>query len=149
MQYPRQRGDGPQPSTYSKDIAAEDAQAAPPDVAAGGKYEVVVPVGIPDEGTFEWLDEFMAKNAQYTELSDRAIIRWAESSGMKRTPGATWKHSNDKPDVKFNIPMMDDSSVRRVLNSVIATQPRNYVVMEVKANLMESERAELLKRFSL
>merc|ERR1719188_2848285 len=45
---------------------------------------------------------------------------------------------------------MDDSSgpVRRVLNSVVASQPRNYVVMEIKSNLLAEGRAETLKRFN-
>merc|ERR1739848_414530 len=47
----------------------------------------------------------------------------------------------------FGIPMMDDFSARRVLNAVVATQPRNYVVMEVKANMVPAERADLMKRF--
>merc|ERR1712108_122506 len=109
---------------------------------------LLVPVGLPDEGTFEWLDNFLAKNPQYTELSDRAIIRWAEQSGLQKAGTNSWKNSNDKPDVKFHIPMMDDFSVRRVLNSVVATQPRHYVVMEVKSNLVAADRAETLKRFS-
>jgi len=113
-----------------------------------GKYEVLFPIGLPDEATFDWLDDFLAKNPTFCELSDRAIIKWAESSGMHRPSVNSWKNSNDKPDVHFNIPMMDDFSVRRVLNAVVATQPRNYVVMEVKANLVPSERGELMKKFN-
>merc|ERR1740138_362449 len=37
------------------------------------KYEVVVPVAFPDEGTFAWVDSFLEKNPQYVELSDRKI----------------------------------------------------------------------------
>jgi len=114
---------------------------------ADGKYEVLFPVGLPDEGTFDWLDRFLQKNPHYTEISDRTILRWAERSGLWRPHPNNWKNSNDKPEMNFGIPMMDDSSVRRVLNSVIATQPRNYIVMEVKSNLIKEERQELMKRF--
>merc|ERR1712048_1060579 len=44
--------------------------------------------------------------------------------------------------------MLDDNSVRRVLSSVVATQPRNYVIMEVKSNLIKAEREELLMKFN-
>jgi len=43
---------------------------------------------------------------------------------------------------------MDDLSVRRVINAVAPVVPRNYVIMEVKSNLVASERKEVLKRFS-
>lgn len=33
-----------------------------------GKYEVIFPVGVPDEGTFAWLDDFLKKNPTYVEL---------------------------------------------------------------------------------
>merc|ERR1712113_721887 len=39
-------------------------------------------------------------------------------------------------------------SVKRVVNSIASIVPRNYVIMEVKSNLIESERKEVLKRFS-
>merc|ERR1712113_1181019 len=39
-------------------------------------------------------------------------------------------------------------SVRRVINAVAPVVPRNYVIMEVKANLVAAERKEVLKRFS-
>merc|ERR1719210_642061 len=43
---------------------------------------------------------------------------------------------------------MDDFSVRRVLNSIAPVVPRNYVVMEVKQNLVAADRKENLMRFS-
>lgn len=119
-----------------------------PETAKGGKYEVLFPVGIPDEGTFDWLDEFLEKNPHWTELSDRAISKWAQRSGLVKPKQVSWKHSNDKPDMNFGIPMLDDMSVRRVLASVVATQPRNYIVMEVKGNLTAEERKVLVQRFS-
>lgn len=32
-----------------------------------GKYEVIFPVAVPDEGTFDWLDDFLDKNPKYVE----------------------------------------------------------------------------------
>ncbi|CAK9081371.1 Heterogeneous nuclear ribonucleoprotein U-like protein 1 (Adenovirus early region 1B-associated protein 5) (E1B-55 kDa-associated protein 5) (E1B-AP5), partial [Durusdinium trenchii] len=54
---------------------------------ADGKYEVLLPVGLPDEGTFDWVDQFLSKNRNYTELSDRAILDWAKKSGLQRYGG--------------------------------------------------------------
>eukprot|EP00932_Pfiesteria_piscicida_P020868 SRR837773.7669.p1 GENE.SRR837773.7669~~SRR837773.7669.p1 ORF type:complete len:516 (+),score=109.15 SRR837773.7669:139-1548(+) len=114
----------------------------------GGKYEVVLPVAFPDEGTFDWLDTFLAKHPDYVELSDRKILEWAVASGMWKPKASGWKNSNDKPEFNFGLPSMDDYSVQRVLKAVAPVIPRNYIVMEVKGNLIESERAEVLQRFS-
>merc|ERR1712113_752134 len=43
----------------------------------------------------------------------------------------------------FGIAMMDDGSVRRVLQAVATIQHRNYIVMEVKSSLCKEERKEL------
>lgn len=49
--------------------AADMAEAKDP--VKSGRCEVLVPVGVPDEGTFEWLDDYLAKHPSYVELSDR------------------------------------------------------------------------------
>jgi len=129
--------------------ALDDTLVVPSCVPKDGKYNVLFPIGLPDEGTFDWLDDFLEKNPTYTELSDRRILDWAVKSGLSRPRTQVWKNSNDKPDMTFGIPLMDDNSIRRILNSVVATQPRNYIVMEVKSNLVKEERLEALHRFSL
>merc|ERR1712113_1369857 len=45
--------------------------------------------------------------------------------------------------------MGDDFSLQRVLKAVTPVVPRNYVVMEVKSNLIEAERKQVLQRFCL
>merc|ERR1712187_69352 len=111
-----------------------------------GKYDVILPVGLPDEGAFDWLDLFHEKNPGYTELSDRMILDWAEKSGIWRRSGygARAKTSNDKPEMNFGMRDMDDGSVSRVLRSVAPVQTRNYVIMEVKGSLMKQDRKEML-----
>merc|ERR1712083_844864 len=113
-----------------------------------GKCEVLVPVGFPDEGTFDWLDGFLERNPHYVEISDRKIMEWAISSGLKKPALVSQKSSNDKPEFAFGLPGMDDGSIRKVIYNMVPAVPRNYVIMEVKANLIESERNELLKNFS-
>lgn len=63
---------------------------------ADGKYNVLFPVSLPDEGTFYWLDDFLEKNPNYTELSDRAFADWALKSGLHMKGK---KESNDKVGV--------------------------------------------------
>jgi hypothetical protein len=125
--------------------ANSDVTVAPTSAPNKGKYEVMLPVSFPDEGTFDWLDDFLEKNPGYTEISDRKIIDWARASGLFSKPNP--RASNDKPSFNFGIPAMDDLSVRRIVNAAAPIVPRNYVIMEVKANLLADERKEILKRF--
>lgn len=124
--------------------ASADVVKAVSEAPKDGKYDVLFPVGFPGEGTFEWLDDFLAKNPKYTELSDRKIIEWAQKSGLPKKD--RWA-SNDKPGFHYGLQMMDDSSVNRVINTAASLVPRHYVVMEVKQNLVASERTQNLKRF--
>jgi len=128
--------------------AAADAVVAKDNTPKDGKYEVVMPVAFPDEGTFDWVDGFLKKNPGYVELSDRKILDWAASSGVWKPKTTGWKNSNDKPEFNFGLPSMDDLSVRRLINNIAPVVPRNYLVMEVKENLVAEDRKETLKRFS-
>mmetsp|Transcript_46372 Transcript_46372/g.83697 ORF Transcript_46372/g.83697 Transcript_46372/m.83697 type:complete len:432 (+) Transcript_46372:77-1372(+) len=112
-----------------------------------GKFDVVLPVAMPDEGTFDWLDEWLAENPSYVELSDRKLQAWAASSGLVKPKGMAGA-SNDKPSFNFGLSGMDDMSLQRVVKAVAPTIPRNYVVMEIKSALVAEERAELLKNFT-
>merc|ERR1712039_948696 len=65
-----------------QEAAQPDVIAVPSSVPTDGKYEVLFPVAFPDEGTFDWLDDFLEKNPKYVELSERKLIDWAAKSGM-------------------------------------------------------------------
>mmetsp|Transcript_24482 Transcript_24482/g.61205 ORF Transcript_24482/g.61205 Transcript_24482/m.61205 type:complete len:878 (+) Transcript_24482:100-2733(+) len=130
-----------------QDATKADTSATKHEAPADGKYEVVYPVSLPDEGTFDWLDTFLEKNKSYTELSDRAILNWASQSGLWRQKGHSVKSCNDRPDKNFQAPELNDDSVRKAVYSIAPLQARNYIVMEVKGNLMEDERKLLLDRF--
>merc|ERR1712048_1280448 len=128
------------------DATASDVQLK--QTPSNEKNKVVFPVGLPDTGVFDWVDGFLAKNPSYTELSDRKILEWASKSGLWRQKGYSWRASNDKPEMGFGIPFMDDTSVSRLLTAIAPTLKRNYVVMELKGNLVAKDRAEALARFS-
>mmetsp|Transcript_90704 Transcript_90704/g.290750 ORF Transcript_90704/g.290750 Transcript_90704/m.290750 type:complete len:856 (-) Transcript_90704:113-2680(-) len=121
------------------------AYAAPAD----GKYDVAFPVSLPDEGTFAWLDMFLEKNPTYTELSDRMIMDWAQKSGVWKNRGYENKSCNDKPEGNFQVKELDDGSIRKALFSIAPLQSRNYIVMEVRGNLMKDTRKELLSKFEM
>ena len=123
--------------------------AAAPDIVESkepdGVFTLVMPVVIPDEGSFDWLEEWLDENPSFVELSDRKLQQWAASSGLTKPKGGSF----DKPSFAYGIPSMEDLSLQRLMNVCAATIPRNYVVMEVHNNLLASERADVLKRFSL
>merc|ERR1719310_1586380 len=109
------------------DAAAEDTEVAKMAAPKNGKYEVVVPVSLPDRGTFDFADKFLAENPDFTEISDRMISDWAKRSG-----GAQGQ---------------EDPSVAKVLSMIAPTLKRNYLVMGVKKNLLPEERKKTLARF--
>jgi len=125
------------------DAAAADAEQV---AASTKKNQVVFPVGLPEQGYFDWIDEFCEKNPGFTELSDRKILEWASKSGVLKAkfPGSG---SNDKPDAKTGVPALDDWSVRKILATVAPILHRNYIVPELKSNLMVGDREKVLKAF--
>merc|ERR1719277_798133 len=110
--------------------------------------EALFPVSLPDEGSFDWLDMFLEKNPSYIEISDRAVRDWAEKSANWTKRGLVVKSSNDKPEMCFNVRPLDDGfSVKKPLKAMAALQKRNYVVMEVKGNLIKEEREASMATF--
>lgn len=114
----------------------------------GGKPEVVFPVGLPEHGFFDWVDIFLQQNPGFTELSDRKILDWAAKSGLWRQSKGIGA-SADKPDMKFGIPLLDDLSVRRVLQHIAPTSRRSFVIPELRGNLLAAERKQALARWPL
>merc|ERR1712060_969093 len=114
-----------------------------------GKFDVLFPVGFPDEGTFSWLDGFLEKNPQYVEISDRAIQNWIIKSGMrKQYQNGKW-NSNDKPEYCFGLGYVDDQSIRKGIMNMAPLVPRHYLIMEVKENLVAADRKANLQRFNV
>jgi len=131
-----------------QDIAEADSERALAVEPENGRYEVIFPVALPDEGCFEWVDQFLAKNPKYVELSHRTIIDWAIKSGLWRKGVSLNKGCNDKPEMGFGIPQLDDMSTLRLLASLAPALPRNFLVAEVKGNLMPEMRKAIISRFT-
>merc|ERR1712048_1043915 len=116
-----------------------DVEVAPrPEKPKDGKYEVLCPVGLPEEGLFEWLDMFLKKNKRYTEVSDRAMQTWCEKSGIINK-GKT-AQSKDKPDGEL-------TKITTMLRGFLPLQQRDVILMELKANLLKESRANTLLLF--
>jgi len=125
-----------------------DCVVKKPVLPVDGKYEVIFPVGVPDEATFDWLDQFLSSNKNYVELSDRAVLDWASKSGIQRPKGYSWRTNNDKPDMGFGLQLLDDSSVSEVIAEAAPATERNFAVMAVKGNLVAEDRKAALERFT-
>lgn len=134
------------------DIAAADAESASYVPSSTGVYSVVVPVGLPDQGFFDYVDHFLERHPDYVELSDRKLIEWCTKSGLEQ-----WKSnassserppSRDRPHFNFGKHHIDKKrDWRGVLKSVSQLTKRNYIIAELKENLSSQDRAEVLERF--
>jgi hypothetical protein len=65
-----------------------DVSIAEPAKLNDGKFEVIFPISLPDQGTFRWLDKFLKDNPHYTELSERRLLEWAKK---KRIDAKGWR----------------------------------------------------------
>merc|ERR1712083_331643 len=121
-----------------QDAAEADVEVSKSQVDKDGKYEVVFPVAIPDEGTFAWVDSFIKDNKGYTEVSDRRLVDWAIRSGFPQRAMMNNPTCNDKPQCAFGIQPLDDFSARKAGRAIAPLVPRTYVVAEDKGNLIKS-----------
>lgn len=128
------------------DASFEDVEVAQLP-CSDGNYEVLFPVGLPDEGTFDWLDAYLKEHPDCIELSDQAILDWAQKSALIRQKGYAWRECNDRPGMGFGIREMDTLSARHLIQSTAPLLKRNCIVMEVRNNLLSHERRKALEHF--
>merc|ERR1712039_656919 len=133
--------------TMLSNAAKADVEVITPKAPSkDGKQEVLFPVSLPNEGTFEWLDGFLKENPGYTELSGRSLLRWGLDSGLWRKNGSDVT-CNDDPSLGFGIKDMDGGTVSQMIQVVTPIQKRNYVAMSVKKNLSAEDRQKMLEQF--
>merc|ERR1711957_436166 len=97
------------------DASKADSESVEEAAPEKGKYTVLFPTSLPDEGSFQWLDMFLEQNKQFVELSDRMILDWAVKSGLRPSKQQGPKASHDKPDASYQIKELDDGSMRRAV----------------------------------
>jgi len=131
------------------DAASAHTQRAAAPSSAGGRPEVVVPVGLPGEGLFAFADRYAEEHPSFVELSGRKVLEWCRSSGLanQRELDAA-KHSRDRPDFAFGAVDLDDLQTwRSKLRTLAQLAGRSCLALEVGSALRKAEREELLKCF--
>merc|ERR1712194_231655 len=106
-------------------------------------------MGLPDEGTYDWLDFFKNTNPGYAEVSDRAVEKWALRSELWKPDNVQGPRCRDKPIMNFGIGPLDNGIVKDTLAASTSVQSRNVIMMGVRGNLLKEDRMAALKRFRL
>lgn len=128
-----------------QDAASADVELAP-QTSKSGPCEVVFPVGLPEQGFFDFVDAFLEQH-RHVELSDRKLLDWATRSGIWMRRSDPRSYSNDRPSMHTGIARMDDESARRVLEALGPAMKRDCVIAELRGNLLAGERKKALQRF--
>lgn len=113
---------------------------------ADAKFELLVPVALPEEGGYDWVDTFLQgkEGKGYQELSERVFVDWVEQSGVRAAPG----RPHEREDLNLGFPTLDDRSCIRTLRHLAGGAPcRSYVSMDLRQNLTKSDRESLLQLF--
>eukprot|EP00928_Gymnodinium_smaydae_P007295 TRINITY_DN12642_c0_g1_i1.p1 TRINITY_DN12642_c0_g1~~TRINITY_DN12642_c0_g1_i1.p1 ORF type:complete len:849 (-),score=205.53 TRINITY_DN12642_c0_g1_i1:276-2822(-) len=130
-----------------QDVATADCNVVKPvPPLKDGRYEIIFPVSLPNEGGYDWLDSFLESNPKYSEISARAVARWAERSGIFKARGE--RGSRDDLDFSSGLPSLDNGSVLNTLRNIVPLQNRHCVIMKLQDNLVQAERAEHSTRWS-
>ncbi|CAJ1406374.1 unnamed protein product [Effrenium voratum] len=112
-----------------QDAAKEDVEPLQSEVA---KKEVIVPVGLPNEGTCAYLQS--KKPQSFTELGG-SLQNWAVASGLYPR------------DSEFGIKELDKGDVKQAMVAIAPSLERDYVLMELQKNLLPTERQKVLASF--
>eukprot|EP00928_Gymnodinium_smaydae_P055668 TRINITY_DN39162_c0_g1_i1.p1 TRINITY_DN39162_c0_g1~~TRINITY_DN39162_c0_g1_i1.p1 ORF type:complete len:990 (-),score=307.99 TRINITY_DN39162_c0_g1_i1:357-3173(-) len=130
-----------------QDASREDVEVVPVASPAAGVPEVLFPVGLPDQGIFDWVDQYVAANPGYLELSDRKVLEWARRSDVHRRSGSSSSASTDSPGMDFGLQQLDEGNVQQSLTLLAPALRRNLVHMRLKENLTSEKRQANLKQF--
>lgn len=133
-----------------QDCQVSEAPAPPQD----GKRELLLPVGLPDEGIREWINQFLEDHKGYCELSRRSVLQWAtrsgvwvKSEGLHRDPSLS-NGADDLNKPEHQSLQLEEASIPDLLGSLSPLGLRNFVVAEVVENLTASGRKATLDRYS-
>jgi len=127
------------------EAAQEDVETGPVAKPSGEKATVIFPIGLPEHGYFDYVDQFLAAHPGCVELSDRSLLAWASKSGYGKADATSG--TNDSPQMHSGVASLDDFSVRKVLDAVAPLQKRDIIVVELRKNLLAKERKQALLRF--
>lgn len=108
-----------------------------------GSFQVVVPVGLPEQGVFDFVDSFRAERPHFEELSDRRLLEWCKESGIEVQEALS--SSRDRPDFTSAPAGLDGQSLRPMLKTLALLARRDLIFCEVCSGLLKAQRSELLK----
>jgi len=111
------------------------------------KPKLVVPVGLPENGFFDWADNFKLENPDYVEVSSRALVDWLQASGsgpLRVTGGSIERPVVTGVDVQGL--GLNDGSARKNLFDAAVRLGRNVVIADLTDNLQKQFRADVVQR---
>lgn len=115
-----------------------------------GKCEMILPIGVPDEGTYDVVDQFLKKSpGKYCEISERAIHHWCSVSGILHGKDANMQggdKTNDKP-ASYDT-SVDPVQTKKTLVALAKSLRRNVVIMGVADNLTAEARKKYASEFT-
>merc|ERR1719498_1862167 len=109
------------------DAASADVTKHVAGPSPDGKYEVLVPISMPNKGTFYFLDFCFYPKAdkKYVEISERALVQILENSGLAPPKGG----HNKKTIAAFNVRELAENKFQTAFLKMAMTKKRNYVIM--------------------
>ena len=129
------------------DAASADVTTDVVGPSPDGKYEVLMPISMPNKGTFDLLDFCVYPSAKkkYIEISERALVKVLENSGV--TPPGNDKHKKFKKLSDFQVKELMDNKFLNAYVKMATTKKRNYLIMDVAKNLQKTARSLTLSYF--
>uniref|UniRef100_A0A7S1WG85 B30.2/SPRY domain-containing protein n=1 Tax=Alexandrium catenella TaxID=2925 RepID=A0A7S1WG85_ALECA len=127
-------------------MAKAHAESSGARASTEGKLEVVIPIGLPDRGVFDYAERFVQEHPGHVELSDRKFADWCRKSGLVTKGSPSPMHSRDRFDFNYGIPQLDGKAWRGNLQTLLQLSGRSCVLPEVRAGLLAPERKELLSK---
>jgi len=108
-----------------------------------GSFQVVVPVGLPEQGVFDFVDSFRAERPQFEELSDRRLLEWCKESGIEVQEALSC--SRDRVDFASAPAGLNGESLQPMLKTLALLARRDVIFCEVCSGLLKAQRTELLR----
>lgn len=127
------------------DAGADDFEMTAAVRPKDGVYNMVLPVGLPESGFYDFCDMFLKQNPEYVELSTRKIAAWCAQSGHKCSGTSS---SVDKPNLSYGVPGIEDPSFQKLVKFMAATIAKRHVlVADLQGNLSSEQRTSYLSSF--
>jgi len=130
------------------DMLEADCGRLEPSAALREVREIVIPVGLPGEGLFDFACKFLEEQPHFNELSERKIAEWCHKSGLRSKVKLSKGHSRDRPDFAFGQPELKD---RQMLRNAVLQRAHlcgtSCLILELSAGLLRSKRQALLQQF--